>query len=333
MSVSEVNKIKKVKIGFIADDIRNLNEFGVFHNTTFGLMLAAQELNTKVLFTESNNLKIINNKVFAKFDEIRVKQKINEHFKVIDNAEYSLDSLNIIFARKDPPINESYLSYIQMLSLVPPKTLIVNNPNGILKSNEKLYVFNFPQIIPPTLVTSYKTQAFDFLKRYKEAVIKPLFNKGGEGVFYLNIESENAEANSIIEKSIDKEHTVIIQKYLPEVISGDKRIILLNGEPLGGIIRIPKKGEFRAHISRGADFKELILSKKDLAICEMLKPYLLRDGLYFVAIDLIGDYLIEVNFTCPSNLLEVGQCNSNSKSKNLAKDIVLWAIGAIEKIK
>lgn len=324
--------VNNIKIGFIADDIKNLSSFGVFHNTTFGLMLAAQELGTKVLLTESNNFKIINNKVFAKFDEVLLKEEVNTHLMVKGNVELQIDSLDIIFARKDPPINNNYLSYVHALSLVThssslqfqggvkSKVLIINNPQGILKSNEKLYPLMFPSIVPPTIVTASKEQVFDFVREHKEAVIKPLFNKGGEGVFYLNI--DNINLNSIIESSLAKENIVLVQKYLPEIVKGDKRIILLNGKVLGGIRRIPKSGEFRAHISRGASFKPIELSKNDLLICEMLKPSLEQDGLYFVAIDIISDYLIEVNFTCPANLREVGEANN----KDLSREVVNWAV-------
>lgn len=328
--MSDVKKdtlLNDVKIAFIADDIKNLSEFGVFHNATFSLMLAACELNVKILLTESNNLKIVKNKILAKFDEVILRREVGNHLKVKSSSEYFLDSLNIIFARKDPPVNENFITYIQMLSLVPhdkSETLIVNNPEGILRANEKLYVFNVPNLIPITLVTSKKEEILDFLNKHKEAVIKPLFNKGGEGVFYLKV--DGIDTNSIIEKSLANNHTVVIQKYLPEVLNGDKRIILLNGEPVGGIIRIPKPGEFRAHISRGASFKPLVLSKRDIEICKALKPFLIRDGIYFAAIDIIGNYLIEVNVTCPANLYETEQ----AVNKPLSKIIIQWALETVD---
>ena len=315
-----------LKIAFIADDIKDLTEFGVFHNATFSLMLAAQELNVKILLTESNNLKIVNNKIIAKFDEVILKREVGNHLRIKSTSEYPLDSLNVIFARRDPPVNENFITYIQMLSMLPPDVLVVNNPLGILRANEKLYIFNVPDFIPLTLVTSKKEELLSFLNKQKEAVIKPLFNKGGEGVFYLNINSINV--NSIIEESLTNNHTMVIQKYLPEVLDGDKRIILFNGEPVGGIIRVPKPGEFRAHISRGASFKPLTLSKRDLEICNALKPFLIRDGIYFAAIDIIGDYLIEVNVTCPANLYETEQ----SINKPLSKMLIEWAVNEADKL-
>ena len=338
--VKKVNRLynlqNEVKVAFIADDIKNFTEFDLFHNATFGLMLAAQELNAKVYLTESNNLKIVNNKVFAKFDEVILKHELSNYLTIKNSNEYPLDLFEIVFARKDPPINEIFISYIQTLLLIPhvspdfsnvknkSKTLIVNNPAGILQANEKLYALNFPKIIPLTVVTYKKNEILNFLDKHKEAVIKSIFNKGGEGVFYLN--KDDKSVDSVIESSIQGGKKVaLIQKYLPEVKAGDKRIVLLNGEPLGAIYRIPKEGEFRANVRRGASIKACQLSKRDLEICETLKPSLQKDGIYFTSIDVIGDYLIEVNVTCPASVQEVERCTGRA----VAKEIISWAVEAV----
>lgn len=317
--IKKYTERKEIKVAFIADDVKNLTEFGVFHNTTFSLMIAAQELHLKIFLTETNNLKIVNNKIISKFDEVVVKREVSNHLKIVSNSELSLDSFEIIFARKDPPVDSNFLSYIQMLSILPPQVLVINNPCGILRANEKLYVFNVPSFIPITLVSSNKGEIINFLQEHKEVVIKPLFHKGGEGVLYLKASDDFLP---VIDESLRNYQKIIVQKYLPDVISGDKRIILFNGEPVGGIVRIPKPGEFRAHISRGASFKPLTLSKRDLEICSALKPFLIRDGIYFAAIDIIGDYLIEVNVTCPANLYETEQ----SVGKPLTKMLLEWAV-------
>ena len=326
ISVSDVKRINpaKLKVAFIADDIRSFNEFDVFHNATFALMLAAQGLGANIFLTESNNLKIINNKVLAKFDEISLKHQLDNYLNVKNTIEYSLDSFDIIFARKDPPVNENFISYAQTLLLISQNVFIVNNPDGILKANEKLYALNFSNIVPPTLVTYKKNEILDFLDEYKEAVIKPLFNRGGEGVFYLNKKDKSIDL--VIEQSTQGEtKAALVQKYLSEVKDGDKRIILLNGSPLGAMYRVPKAGEFRANVRRGATVKACELSKRDLEICETLKPALIKDGLYFTSIDVIGNYLIEVNVTCPASLQEVERCTGRAA----AKEIVEWAISLV----
>jgi len=339
MSVSGIKNANKLrdlsdlKVAFIVDGVNNFSKADIFHDSSFALMLAMQGFNVRVLLTESNNLKIINNKVFAKFDEVVLKQEENNHIKVKGSSECSLDSFNIIFARKDPPVNEDFLSYLLMLSMTPhfgdgkaenenkSKPLIVNSPEGMLKANEKLYALNFPEFIPSTIVTSKKVEILDFLNEYNEAVVKPLYDKGGGGVFYLSKSLKNVQA--IIEMSIRNGDSVaLVQKYIPEVLNGDKRIILLNGNPLGAILRIPKAGEFRANMSRGASVKACTLTERDLEICKALKPQLQRDGLHFAGIDVINGYLTEVNVTSPTGLQEIERFDG----RQLAKEIVGWAI-------
>ena len=327
--MNSMKKVNEIRIGFIADNIKDSSKIDIFHDSTFALMLAAQDIKAQVLYAQSNCLKIINNKVFAKFDEVTLRSEIGNHIDIKSTKDYSLDSLDIIFARKDPPVDQSFLSYLLMLSLVPhigdnsssnSRTLIVNSPLGMLKANEKLYALNFPGLIPQTLVSSQVEEMKDFLSDNKEAVLKSLFFMGGREVFYLNKDSK--DSSSIIESAIQKEGIVLIQKYLPEVKAGDKRIILLDGTPIGALTRIPKAGEFRANMNQGASIKSTTLSQRDLEICEVLKPYLQKDGLYFTGIDVIGDYLIEVNVTSPTCLQEIERFTG----RQLAKEIVLWAI-------
>lgn len=310
-----------IKIAFIVDGVKKFSKSDLFHDSSFALMLAAQGLNVNIFLAESKDLKIINNKVYANFDEVRLKKIADSHVKVLKTNVYSLDVFDIIFARKDPPVDENFISYAQMLSLVSKKTLIINKPEGILKANEKLYALNFKEFIPKTLVSNNKDEIADFLNSSKEAVIKPLFDKSGGGVFYLNKNVQNA--NAIIEASVhDGNKFALIQEYIPEVVTGDKRIILLDGEPIGAMMRVPKKGELRANMSRGASVKPAKLTKRDLEICEALKPHLKEDGLFFTGIDVIGKYLTEVNVTSPTGLQEIERFNGRS----LAEEIVEWAI-------
>ena len=324
MSMSDVKRIKYKsgkKIAFIADDIKDLNKFGLFHNATFSLMLASCKLGAKLFLAGSKSLKVRNGKVSARFYEVNVKQEYRNHITILRSFECGLDAMDVVFARKDPPVNEDYLSFIYKLCLVSrnknSKTLIVNNPEGILKANEKLYAFNFPDIIPPTLVTTSEIEAFRFLNKYKEVVIKPLFNKSGKGVFYVN-----KKKKTLIKKSLLKYGTIIVQKYLKQILYGDKRIIVLNGNPIGAVKRIPRKGEFRTNVCYGPKFVPYKLQNSDFKICKLLKPFLLKDGLYFVGIDVIGKYLIEINLTCPATLQETSRADKN----DLASKIIEWAI-------
>lgn len=314
-------KKNDTKIAFIVDGVKKFSKSDIFHDSSFALMLASQRLNVNIFLTESKDLKIINNKVYAKFDEVRLKQIADSHVKVLETNVYSLDAFDIIFARKDPPVDDNFISYAQMLTLISKKTLIVNKPEGLLKANEKLYALNFKEFIPKTLVSNNKDEIVDFLNSSKEAVIKPLFDKSGGGVFYLNKNVQNA--NAIIEASVhDGNKFALIQEYIPDVVIGDKRIILLDGEPIGAMMRVPKKGELRANMSRGASVKSTKLTKRDLEICEAIKPSLQKDGLFFTGIDVIGKYLTEVNVTSPTGLQEIERFNN----RPLAQEIVRWAV-------
>ena len=309
------------KIAFIADDIKHLSEFGVHHNGTFGLMLASEVS----YLCESKDLSLENNKAYGVFNKIKSEKKFGNHLNVISTEKMPLDSFNLIFARKDPPVNEEFHTYLEILKIASlnSKLRIINSPYGIAQTNEKLCTFNFPELIPKTIVTSTKETAKEFIKRHKTVVIKPINNKGGNGVCLIK---DGEDLDSILDENLSTFHTIILQEYLPEITTGDKRILILNGEILGGIYRIPKTGEFLSHISRGASYKKLDLSNRDKYICEQIIPFLLKNGLYFVGIDIIGDYLIEINLTCPSNIIEVGECNE----RNIAKEIIDICLSNIE---
>ena len=331
MSVSDINKSNNLKIGFIANGVKKFSKSDIFHDSSFALMLAAQKLDTRILLAESNTLKIINNKVFATFDEVNVKQEENNHILVKCTTEFPLDDLDIIFARKDPPVNEDFISYVLMLTLVAGenalkrKPLIINSPFGLLKANEKMYALNFPSLIPPTILTSRKSEIIDFLNEHVEVVAKPLFDKGGEGVFYIDKGSKTS--HTIIEVVTKHEScTVIVQKYIPEIIHGDKRIILLNGNPIGSVLRIPRAGEFRANMNKGASVKACTLSKRDLEICEAVKPLLQKEGLYFTGIDVIGNFLTEINVTSPTGLQEIERLSGTHP----ADEIISWAVNFVK---
>ena len=328
--MSDLKKSNNLRIGFIADGVKKFSKSDIFHDSSFALMLAAQKLNTKILLAESNTLKIINNKVFATFDEVNVKQEENNHISVKGTTDLPLNGLDIIFARKDPPVNEDFISYLLMLTHITSEKnsvktpLIINNPFGLLKANEKMYALNFPSLIPPTIVTSKKNEIIDFLNEHVEIVAKALFDKGGDDVFYIDKESKTAQ--TIIEVVTKHEtRTVIIQKYIPEIINGDKRIILLDGNPIGSVLRIPRVGEFRANMNKGASVKACTLSKRDFEICEAIKPSLQKDGLYFTGIDVIGNFLTEINVTSPTGLQEIERLSGTHP----ADEIINWAVNTV----
>ena len=213
--------------------------------------------------------------------------------------------MNFIFIRQDPPYNMAYITSLHILELIDSnKTRIVNEPMGIRNSPEKVLIFNFPKLMPPTIVTRSKEQVIEFLKINKKAVIKPLYGNGGEGVFLIS--SNDINLNQIIETfiSTSKEH-FIVQKYLSEIIKGDKRIILVDGKPVGAISRVPKINEIRSNIHIGGSAIKTSISRSDKIICDIIGPELRKRKLFFVGIDIIGKYLIEINVTSPTCIREI----------------------------
>jgi glutathione synthase len=215
--------------------------------------------------------------------------------------------MQIIFVRQDPPFNMAYITSLHILELInKSRTRIVNDPNGIRNSPEKIFIFNFPRLIPPTIVTRSKEQVVQFLSKHKKAVIKPLYGNGGEGIFLVS--NNDLNLNQIIESFIsNNKEQFMVQKYLPEIIRGDKRIILVNGKPVGAISRVPKKNEIRSNIHVGGSAKKTAISKSDKIICDAIGPELRNRKLFFVGIDIIGKNLIEINVTSPTCINEIKQ--------------------------
>jgi glutathione synthase len=213
--------------------------------------------------------------------------------------------MQIIFVRQDPPFNMAYITSLHILEMInQSKTRIVNDPKGIRNSPEKVFIFNFPRLIPPTIVTRSKEQVVQFLSKHKKAVIKPLYGNGGEGIFLVS--NNDLNLNQIIESFISKnKEQFMVQKYLPEIIRGDKRIILVDGKPVGAISRIPKKNEIRSNIHVGGSAKKIPISKSDKIICDAIGPELRNRKLFFVGIDIIGKNLIEINVTSPTCINEI----------------------------
>lgn len=229
------------------------------------------------------------------------------HYRFLDDgAEYPLETFDAIFMRKDPPANLPYLYTTMLLSLADRRrTFVLNEPAGLREANEKLYTLNFPSVIPPTLVTDRIDRLKIFMaEQGGEMVVKPLDGHGGEGVFVVTRDDRNLHV--ILETATEFETRFIMaQRYIPEIRNGDKRLIVLNGEPLGCTLRVPRADEHRGNIHVGGTCVKAEVTARDREICRVLKPRLERDGLYFVGLDIIGDYLTEVNVTSPTGVQEV----------------------------
>jgi glutathione synthase len=280
-------------------------------DTTFVFMLEALARGHQVFFLGLKNLYTQGHQAFGFARRCEVSRSV-PHYRLLDDGSvYPLEAFDAIFMRKDPPADDAYLFATMILSLADPRhTFVMNSPSGLREANEKLYALNFPGAIPPTLVTYEIARLKQFMKdQGGEMVVKPLDGHGGESVFLAR--SDDRNLNPILEAVTRFEsRPIMAQRYIPEIRDGDKRVILLDGEPLGGTLRVPRDDEHRGNIHVGGNCVKVDLTPRDLEICRMLGPRLRRDGLYFVGLDIIGNYLTEVNVTSPTGVQEIDRLNA-----------------------
>ena len=293
----------KLKMAFVMDPIGTIN---TEKDTTFVLMLEAQARGHEVWYLELKDMFVKEAQAFGNAKQISLERS-EDFYKLGDTQTLPLESFDAVWMRKDPPVNNNFLYATYILSLIDEnKTKVLNNPTGIRESNEKLYSLFFPEIIPQSIVTKNIGQLEEFLSEAGgQIVVKPLDGHGGEGIFYVREGDRNA---NVILESITKFGTeyVIGQKFIEKVSEGDKRIIILNGEPLGAVLRVPKPGgEFRSNFHSGGSPAKSELTQRDLEICEAIGPRLRKDGLYLVGLDVIGGYVTEINTTSPTGVQEI----------------------------
>tara|TARA_B100001996_G_scaffold14306_1_gene11937 strand:- start:110 stop:1030 length:921 start_codon:yes stop_codon:yes gene_type:complete len=292
-----------MKTGFQMD---HLSELNLETDSTLPIIYESQKRKNINYIYHPSELYLKNNKVFASAHSIRFLSSNFKKYKLGKKEELLLDSLDFIFIRQDPPYNMSYISSMHLLELINSKTRIINNPQGIRNAPEKLLMLKFPKLIPPTLITKSKDEVNNFTNQYNKCVVKPLYGNGGEDIFFLHKKDKNY--NQVIESFLKKNNEpFIIQKFLPEIKKGDKRIILIDGSPVGAVKRMPEGNEIRSNIHVGGKCKKTRLSKRDLQICESIRKELLNNGLFFVGIDVIGNFLTEINVTSPTCIQEIKQ--------------------------
>jgi glutathione synthase len=275
-------------------------------DTTFAFMLEAIGRGHQTYFVALLDLFAVGSRPFAQARQCTVV-RATPHYRFLDDgAEYGLEAFDAIFMRKDPPADAVYLYATMLLSLADRRrTFVINEPAGLREANEKLYALNFPEAIPPTLVT----QNIARLKRFMaeqggQMIVKPLDGHGGESVFLASADDRNL--NAILEAVTRFEsRPIMAQRYLAEIRNGDKRLIVLDGDPLGCMLRVPRDDENRGNIHVGGNCVKAEVTARDREICRMIRPRLKRDGLYFVGLDIIGNYLTEVNVTSPTGIQEI----------------------------
>jgi glutathione synthase len=294
-----------LKFAFVMDPLENVL---VDKDTTFAFMVEALGRGHDLFFVALKDLYALGRQAMAHARRCEV-MRATPHFRFLDDgAQYPLEHFDAIFMRKDPPADAAYLYGTMLLSLADSRrTFVLNNPAGLREANEKLYALNFPGAIPPTIVTYEIVRLKKFMEdQGGEIIVKPLDGHGGEGVFLAHTRDRNL--NAILEAVTRFETRPIMgQRYIPEIRDGDKRLIVLNGEPLGCTLRVPREDEHRGNIHVGGNCVKAEITARDREICRMMRPRLERDGLYFVGLDIIGNYMTEVNVTSPTGVQEIDQ--------------------------
>ncbi len=303
---------QKLKIALQMDPLEKLDLKG---DTTFILGLEAIKRGFELYFYSPSDLIYKNNNVYAKAKILDLAFKNEkETFDYGKTKILKLSSLDVILMRQDPPFNMSYITATHILEKIASQTLILNNPFHVRNAPEKIFVTEFSKFMPETLITRETDEIIKFKNKNKNIIIKPLYGNGGEGVFY--IKDNDSNFNVIIENFLNSnEEQFIIQRYIPEVKKGDKRIILIDGEVVGAINRIPAKNENRSNMHVGGKPIKTSLNKNDKLICETISPSLKAKGLFFVGIDVISNYLTEINVTSPTGIREINRLNKTSIEK------------------
>ncbi|MCA9631926.1 MAG: glutathione synthase [Myxococcales bacterium] len=288
-------------------------------DTTFAFMRGAQALGHACLHCLPRQIGHVGRELFADARPISVSEQA-PHVSLGAPETVQLAQLDAVFIRKDPPFDVDYLHLTQQLDLVRDRTLIVNDPRGLQAANEKLFAFHFAHLMPESLVTSDRQRILDFVRSVGgRGVIKPLDGAGGVGVLSLFSDDQNARAIVDVMTHEGKQ-LALVQEYQPAVREGDKRVLLLDGKPLGAILRVPRADDIRANIHVGGTVRPTELSAEEQALVEEMGPQLASIGLYFVGLDLIGGRLIEVNVTSPTGIQELAR----HLGEPIEQDVIRW---------
>ena len=292
-----------IALGVVMDPIATIN---IKKDTTFAMLLAAQARGWTLHYFEPADLYARGSEAFGRSRRLHVQDDKTDWFRFLDQQELRLADLDVILMRKDPPFDLEYVYTTYLLELAERAgTLIVNRPQGLRDANEKCFALHFPQCIPPTLVSRDPARFKAFLAEYGDVVVKPLDGMGGASVF--RIKPDDPNRNVIVETLTDHgRRSAMAQRYLPEVVAGDKRILLIDGEPVPyALARIPQAGETRANLAAGGRGEGVALTARDRWLCAQVAPTLREKGLMFTGLDVIGDYLTEINVTSPTCVREL----------------------------
>jgi len=286
-----------LKVAVQMDPIERIN---IETDSTFMMMMEAQARGHSLFVYTPDKLSLEEGRVTARGRPVSLKAVKGDHVAFGETTVVDMIAdVDVVLMRQDPPFDMAYITATHFLDKIHPQTLVVNNPTEVRNAPEKLFVTDFPGVQPPTLITSDVDAIYDFRERHGDMVLKPLHGGGGSGVVRLKADDPNLDALLELHALIGRDQ-VIAQKFIPAVSKGDKRVLLVDGEPIGAINRIPAEGQVRSNLARGGRAAAVELTARDLELCAIIGPELKRRGLLFVGIDVIGDYLTEINVTSPT---------------------------------
>ena len=307
-----------MKIVAQMDDIFSIN---IKTDTTLLMLQEAQSRGYEIFYytPQSMFFDVKKQKIFAQISKIKLNNSSN-FCEILEKKYQNLTDFDVILVRQDPPFDMNYLTTTYFLEKIKDLVLIVNDPSNIRNCPEKLFVTNFPNLTPPTIISSNLEIIKEFHKEHKKIILKPLYSFGADGVILIDESSQNLASNFEMMQKLYKT-PLIAQKFLAEISDGDKRIFLLDGEPIGAVARVAQKGEIRSNLHIGGSAQKAQLTNRDLEICQEISPHLKKLNLLLVGIDVIGDYLTEINVTSPTCIPEINELNNQKLQTKILEAI------------
>ena len=288
----------------VAIQMDHVSTIDIAGDSTFVMGLEAQRRGHALYHYTPPELAMRNGRIVANVQPMELRREVGNHYSLGTAAAVDMADMDVILLRQDPPFDMSYITTTHLLERVHPDTLVVNNPREVRNAPEKLFVTEFADFMPPTLIASDVAMIHAFREEHQDIILKPLYGNGGAGVFHVTPGDENM--NSLLEMFAERNREPLIaQAYLKDVRAGDKRIILLDGEPVGATNRVPQEGEARSNMHVGGQASKTELTSREHDICAAIGPALKERGMIFVGIDVIGGYMTEINVTSPTGLQEV----------------------------
>ena len=288
----------------IAVQMDHISTVNIMGDTTFALSLEAARRGHRLYHYTPDRLAMLDGKVFARVEEMTVRDEKGNHFSLGEKVRTDLSQMDVVLLRQDPPFDMNYITTTHLLERIHPKTLVVNDPAWVRNSPEKIFVTEFPDLMPETLITKDVEEVAAFRREYGDIIIKPLYGNGGAGIFHLAEADRNLGSLLEMFSQLFRE-PFIVQRYLKDVRKGDKRIILIDGEPVGAINRVPAETESRSNMHVGGRAEKSELTEREREICARIGPSLKERGFILVGIDVIGDWMTEINVTSPTGIREV----------------------------